>query len=68
MATRKFFIIDNPNGGSDGVIQTREKENVGFAYNNEAPNGMYISCSLETHWIITNEEYKQLKQCQKKSS
>ncbi len=66
MATSKFYIIDNPNGQSDGIIQTREKENVGFAYNQDAPNGTFINCSLENHWIITDEEYKLLKDLKKK--
>lgn len=65
MATSKFYIIDNPEGNSDGLIQTREKENVGYAYNQEAPVGMFINCSLENHWIITDEEYKLLKELKK---
>ena len=66
MATSKFYIIDNPNGQSDGIVQTREKENIGFAYNQEAPVGTFINCSLDNHWIITDDEYKLLKEIKKK--
>ena len=61
MATSKFFIIDNPNEDSDGIVQLRTKENVGRAWNQEAPNGMFINCTLENYVIISKEEYNELK-------
>ena len=39
----------------------REKNTIGDAYNQEAPNGTFINCSLKGYWIISDEEYKQLK-------
>ena len=69
MATQKFHIITNPSGESDGIIQLRTKENVGFAfheignaYNQDAPDGTFINCSMQDHWIINEEDYKLLKQ------
>lgn len=62
MSTSKFYIIDNANGDSDGIIQDREKRNIGRAWNQLAPNGTFINCTLEDYVIISKEEYKQLKQ------
>lgn len=56
MATAKFYLIDNPSDESDGIIQTREKINVGLAWQNEGPNGGYISCGLDKAWLITEED------------
>jgi hypothetical protein len=60
MATTKLFIIDTNDGISDGIAQTPEKKNIGRAYQSEAPNGYFITVKLENHWIITDEDYKQL--------
>lgn len=62
MASQKFYIIDNPEGNSDGVIKDRNKDVVGYAYNQPAPVGSFINCSLDGHWIITDEELKEYKQ------
>lgn len=67
MATKRFYIIDNELGESDGIIQTSDKSNVGIAYNKEAPTGMFIDCYLEDRWIITDEEYKLLKEAKKEN-
>jgi len=64
MSSRKFYIIDNTQGESDGVIKNKDKEVIGYAYNQPAPNGTYIECSLDGHWIISSEDYKVLKQKQ----
>jgi hypothetical protein len=60
-ATSKFFIVDNPDGLSDGLIKSRNKETIGIANNYDAPDGMYIKCSLNKYWIISDEDYKKLK-------
>lgn len=65
MATQKLDIIDNHEDFSDGLVYTRDKELIGYAYQNEAPVGHYIAISLDNHWIITDEEYKLLKEAKK---
>ena len=65
MASRKFYIIDNTQGESDGVIKNKNKEVVGYAYNQPAPVGSYIECSLDGHWIVTDEDYKLLNKYKK---
>ena len=65
MATQKFHIIDNPEDFSDGIISDREKNKIGLAYQNEAPNGFYISGELDGYWIIGDEDYKKLKELKK---
>lgn len=65
MATSRFYIIDTPEESTDGIIQTREKVNVGVAYSQEAPDGTFINCTLKDHWIITDEELKEYKQLKK---
>lgn len=65
MATQKFFIIDNTDGTSDGVIKDREKNEIGLAWQEEAPVGHYINCSLNGYWIISDEDYKKLKELKK---
>lgn len=65
MASQKFYIIDNPDGTSDGIIKDREKNQIGLAYQQEAPVGHYISCSLDGYWIVTDEDYKLIKQLKK---
>lgn len=67
MATKKLYILDNPDVGADGLIKTREKVEVGEAWNREGPNQMYIECNLINHWIITEEEYNKLKLCNSKT-
>ena len=62
MASRKFYIIDNTEGQSDGVIKNKNKEVVGYAYNQPAPIGSYIECGLDGYWIVSDEDYKLLKQ------
>ena len=61
MATQGFFIIDNPDKTSDGVIKSKDKEVLGLAWQQEAPVGNFITGKLDGYWIITDEEYKQLK-------
>ena len=65
MASAKFCIIDNPNGQSDGVIKDREKNVIGNAYNQTAPVGTFINCSLDGYWVITDEEYKEFNKLKK---
>jgi len=62
MATQKFAIIDNNESSSDGIIQDREKNNVGLAWIQDAPNGHFINCSLDGYWIVSEEDYKKIKQ------
>lgn len=66
MATQKFHIVDNPEDFSDGIISDREKNKIGLAWQNEAPNGFYISGELKDYWIISEEDYKLLKQYKNK--
>lgn len=61
MATSKFFIVDNPEDDSDGLIQSREKEIVGRAWNKDGPTN-YIDATLEGYWIIPDEDYKLLRE------
>jgi hypothetical protein len=61
MATSKFFITDNPSEESDGIIKTADKETIGLAWQNEAPNGFYITGKLDGFVIISKEEYNKLK-------
>ena len=65
MATRKFFITDNHEPISDGVIKSHDKEKLGLAWQNEAPDGHFISGELKGHWIITDEENTLLKEAKK---
>jgi hypothetical protein len=65
MASQKFFIIDNPNGDSDGIIQGRDKINIGRAWNQDAPDGKFINCTLQDYWIVSEEDYKEYKQLKK---
>ena len=69
MATQKVFIIDTHDGISDGIAQTPDKQNIGRAYQQEAPDGHFITIKLEGHWIVTDEDYKKLneykRQCKK---
>lgn len=65
MATSKFFIVDNPEDGSDGVIQSRTKDIVGLAWNKPAPDGGYIKCSLDGYWLVSEEDYKKLSKLKK---
>lgn len=65
MATTKFYIVDEYNELSDGRIVSREKVTIGQAWNQPAPDGIYINCSLEGHWIITDEEMKLLNEYKK---
>lgn len=58
MATTKLFIIDTKDGISDGLAQTPDKKNIGRAYQQEAPDGYFITIKLEDHWIVTDEDYK----------
>ena len=58
MATQKVFIIDTHDGISDGIAQTPDKQNIGRAYQQEAPDGHFITIKLEGHWIVTEEDYK----------
>ena len=65
MSSRKFYIIDNPQGQSDGVIKNKNKELLGYAYDQPAPVGSYIECSLDGYWIVSDEDYKKLKKIKK---
>jgi len=62
MATQGFFITDTDDGISDGLIKDKDKNLIGRAWQQEAPVGHFINGKLEGYWIITNEEYKILKQ------
>jgi hypothetical protein len=62
MATQKFAIIDNHEPNSDGIITDREKNHIGLAWQELAPNGHFINCSLDGYWIVSDEDYKKLKQ------
>lgn len=61
MATQGFFIIDTDDGISDGLIKDKDKNIIGRAWQQEAPVGHFINGKLDGYWIITNDEYKQLK-------
>ncbi len=65
MASQKFFIIDNPNEDSDGIIQGRDKENIGRVWNQDAPDGKFINCTLEGYWIVSEKDYKLIKEYKK---
>ena len=62
MASKRFYVIDE---GDRGIIQSREKENIGFTYVKDAPVGNYLDCYLENHWIISEEDYALLKEAKK---
>jgi hypothetical protein len=61
MATQGFFIIDNLEPPYNGIIKDKDKNILGKSWQEEAPVGHFINGKLEGYWIITNEEYKQLK-------
>jgi len=65
MASQKFAIIDNPNGDSDGIIKGRDKQVIGRAWNQDAPNGKFINCTLQDYWIVSEEDYKLIKEYKK---
>lgn len=65
MATRKFHITDTDREDADGIIQDREHNTIGLAWQNEAPVGHYITGQLDEHWIINEEDYQLLKQAKK---
>jgi hypothetical protein len=65
MATRNFFIIDNLHNTSDGVIKNPDKEEIGLAWQHEAPVGYYIKGVLKGYWIITDKEKKLLDKIKK---
>jgi hypothetical protein len=67
MSTQKFYIIDSHNEDSDGIIKDREKNEIGRAWNQLAPEGTFINCSLNGYWIISEEDYKLLKQVKKEN-
>jgi hypothetical protein len=61
MATQKIHIIDTEAESYDGLVQTPTKENIGIAWQNDAPTGHFITVQLENHWIVTDEDYKLLR-------
>lgn len=61
MSSRRFHIIDSQVGKFDGLIKNKNKEIVGYAYNQPAPNGTYIDCSLDGYWLVSDEDYKIIK-------
>lgn len=66
MATKNFFSLSTKdtadNTPADVVLVGKDKKKLGEAYKKTAPSGRtYLVCKLDDHWIITNEEYKQLK-------
>lgn len=65
MASQGFFIIDNRENISDGIIKSKSKETLGLAYQEEAPEGHYIVGKLKGYWIITEDEYKLLNKIKK---
>lgn len=67
MATQGFFITDNKDDISDGIISDREKNKIGLAWQHEAPVGHYISGKLDGYWIISDEDYKLLKEIKKQN-
>ena len=67
MATQKFFIIKNTSGTSDGIVQMLDKGNIGSVYKYEAPDGHFFKVSLDAHWVITDEDYKLLRDLKKQN-
>lgn len=65
MATQKFHITDTNEEFADGTISSPDKRHLGYAWQNEAPIGYFITGKLEDHWIITEEELKEYKQLKK---
>ncbi len=65
MATTRFYIIDNNEPNSDGVIKDREKNQIGLAWIQDAPNGKFINCTLQDYWIVSEEDYKLIKEYKK---
>lgn len=65
MATSKLHIIDSNEENIDGAVYTPDKRKVGVAWQNDAPTGYFITLQLDNHWVITDEEYKLLKQLKK---
>lgn len=65
MASSKFFIVEKENCAFDAVIQSLDKKDIGIVIQCEAPVGHYLKCNLDKHWIVTDEEYKLIKQLKK---
>jgi hypothetical protein len=70
MATQSFFVVNSKDlsfqVNSDAVIEGKDKKFLGEAYKKKAPSDRtFLVCKLQDHWIITNEEYKKLKQYDK---
>jgi len=65
MASQKFYVIDNHENNSDGIIKDREKNKIGLAWIQDAPDGHFINCSLDGYWIISEEDYKEYKTLKK---
>lgn len=65
MATQRFHITDTERDDADGIIQDREHNHIGLAWQNDAPDGHYITGQLEGYWIVSEEDYKLLKEAQK---
>ena len=73
MATQSFFIVNtndcSEEVNADAIIKGKDKKLLGEGYKKEAPSGRkFFVCKLNDYWIITNEEYKQLKLWQKQNS
>jgi hypothetical protein len=67
MPSQKFFIIKNTDGQSDGIVQTLDKDNIGYVYKYEAPDGHFFKVSLDAHWVITDSDYKLFNQLKKQN-
>jgi hypothetical protein len=65
MATQKFHIINHNENGSDGVIKDKKKNKIGLVWLQDAPNGKFINCTLQDYWIVSEEDYKLIKEYKK---
>lgn len=65
-ATQKFHITDTERDDADGIIQDREHNHIGLAWQNEAPVGHYITGQLDGYWIISEADYKLFKELKNK--
>lgn len=62
MATSKLFITDTSDGISDGIVKNPDKEEVGRAWQHEAPVGNYIVVKLNNFWVVSEEDHKLIRQ------
>lgn len=65
MASSKFFILEKEGSQYDAIIQSLDKQDIGTVTQHDAPVGNYLKCNLNGYWIISEEDYKKLKQIKK---